>query len=375
MTASPALLVCRWLLLALLALGAVPAAAGDAPLRYDRRLETRAFIAELVAEYGFDRRELQRIFAQARYLPKVVAAMSRPMLAPPKWNEYAPQFLNPERIDAGLDFWRANATALARTRAEFGVPPEVIVAIIGVETHYGRNTGGYRVLDALSTLAFDYPRRADFFRNELKQFLLLTREAGVSPLVPRGSYAGAAGLPQFMPGSVRAYAVDYDGDGRIDLAGDPADAIGSVANFLARHDWQPGQPVLAPARIDPQAGDTVARKLDGGVSERRPLDAWARDGVNADPLPADLAPDPVGLLMLEETDGTSYWLAFANWYVLTRYNRSRLYATAVWQLAQALGTRRAEALRAEPNAPPAPDAVAAQPATAIATPSADAPAP
>ncbi len=333
------------------------AAARDAaPLRYDQRPETQAFIAELVADNAFDRRELGRLFAQANYQPKVVAAMSRPVLAPPKWSEYAPQFLNPDRIDAGLDFWRANAAALQRAQAEFGIPSAVIVAIIGVETYYGRNTGGYRVFDALTTLAFDYPRRGDFFRNELKQFLLLTRDQGISPLAPRGSYAGASGLPQFMPGSIRAYAVDYDGDGRIDLAGDPVDAIGSVANFLARHDWQPGQPVLARARIDPQAGEVVARSLDGGISERRPLDAWARDGVGADALPADLASDPVGLLMLEEADGPAYWLAFGNWYVLTRYNRSRLYATVVWQLAQALSTARAAAPPIEEMRPrPDPD--------------------
>ncbi|MGH8850984.1 MAG: lytic murein transglycosylase B [Casimicrobiaceae bacterium] len=337
--------------IALVALCLAPAAPVAAPMRYDQRPETQAFIAELVADDAFDRRELGRLFAQATYQPKVVAAMSRPVLAPPKWSDYAPQFLNPERIEAGLDFWRANEVALQRAQAEFGIPSAVIVAIIGVETYYGRNTGGYRVFDALTTLAFDYPRRADFFRDELKQFLLLTRDQGISPLVPRGSYAGASGLPQFMPGSMRAYAIDYDGDGRIDLAGDPVDAIGSVANFLARHDWRPGQPVLARARIDPQASEGVARSLDGGISERRPLDAWARDGVGADALPSDLPADPPGLLMLEEADGPSYWLTFGNWYVLTRYNRSPLYATAVWQLAQALDSARAGASRTEEAAP------------------------
>lgn len=359
-SSAAARVVARVLLLGLLAIRIAPLAAaeGDPALRYDRRQDTRAFIAELAADYAFDRRELSHLFAQARYQPRVVAAMSRPVLAPPKWNEYAPQFLNAERVDAGLDFWRSNEPALERAQAEFGVPAEVIVAIIGVETYYGRNTGGYRVFDALTTLAFDYPRRGDFFRNELKQFLLLSRDQGFSPLAPRGSYAGASGLPQFMPGSTRAYAVDYDGDGRIDLAGDPVDAIGSVGNFLARHGWQPGQPVLAPARIDSQSGEAVASKLDGGISERRPLEAWRRDGVEAEALPADLAPDPVGLLMLEEADGPSYWLAFANWYVLTRYNRSRLYATAVWQLAQALVAKRAEASRAEQLTRPSPDPAA-----------------
>jgi membrane-bound lytic murein transglycosylase B len=345
-----------------------PAAEAVAPLRYDQRPETRAFIAELVAEHGFARRDLAHLFAHARYQPRIVAAMSRPMLSPPKWYEYAPQFLSRERVDGGLEFWRANAATLARAQSEFGVPAEVIVAIIGVETFYGRNTGGYRVFDALTTLAFDYPRRSDFFRNELKQFLLLAREQGISPLVPRGSYAGASGLPQFMPGSVRAYAVDYDGDGRIDLSAEPADAIGSVGNYLARHDWQPGAPVLAAARVDPTASEAVLRTLDGGVSERRSLDAWARDGVGADTLPGDPGSDPVGLLMLEEAEGPSYSLVFGNWYVLTRYNRSRLYATAVWQLAQALVTARGEATRTEP--PTRPGATPAEATPAVSDPNA-----
>jgi len=221
--------------------------------------------ADLVARACFDERK-----------------MPRPVLEPPKWYEYAPQFLSAERIDGGLEFWRANEATLARAESEFGVPAEVIVAIIGVETLYGRNTGRYRVFDALTTLAFDYPRRGDFFKNELKEFLLLARDQGVSPLEAKGSYAGASGLPQFMPGSVRAYAVDYDGDGRIDLSAEPADAIGSVGNFLAQHDWQRGAPVLAEARVDPAASEAVLRTLDGGLSERRPLEAWVRDGVSAD---------------------------------------------------------------------------------------------
>ncbi len=354
-----ALRCARWALKMSLAVLVVTALVGAGtaeaavPLRYDQRPETRAFIAELVAEHAFGRRDLARLFSHARYQPRIVEAMSRPVLEPPKWYEYAPQFLSAERIDGGLEFWRANEATLARAESEFGVPAEVIVAIIGVETFYGRNTGRYRVFDALTTLAFDYPRRGDFFKNELKEFLLLARDQGISPLEAAGSYAGASGLPQFMPGSVRAYAVDYDGDGRIDLSAEPADAIGSVGNFLARHDWQPGAPVLAQARVDPAASEAVLRTLDGGLSERRPLEAWVRDGVSADALPADPGSDPVGLLMLEDVASPSYWLVFGNWYVLTRYNRSRLYATAVWQLAQALVAARTEAVHAEPPTVPA----------------------
>ena len=212
----------------------------------------------------------------------------------------------------------------------------MVVAIIGVETYYGRNTGSYRVFDALTTLAFDYPRRAEFFRGELKQFLLLAREQGISPLAPKGSYAGAMGLPQFMPGSIRAYALDYDADGRVDLALGIADAIGSVAHFLARHGWQARQPVMTPARIEAVDPDIITRKLDGGIAERRSLAEWVSDGITGFAFPGDLSSDPVGLLMLEEEAGPTYWLVFNNWYVLTRYNRSRLYASAVWELAQAI---------------------------------------
>jgi membrane-bound lytic murein transglycosylase B len=359
--ARPALRCLLISLAALLAATAPVAAAAQAiaPQRYDQRPETREFITELVTEHGFSRRDLTHLFAHARYQPRIVAAMSRPVLAPPKWYEYAPQFLSRERIEGGLEFWRANAATLARAQGEFGVPAEVIVAIIGVETFYGRNTGSYRVFDALTTLAFDYPRRSDYFRNELKQFLLLARDQKISPLLPKGSYAGAAGLPQFMPGSVRAYAVDYDGDGRIDLSGEPADAIGSVGNYLARHDWKQGAPVLTAARVDPSASEALLRTLDGGVSERRPLEAWVRDGVGADVLPAYPGADPVGLLMLEEAEGFTYWLVFGNWYVLTRYNRSRLYATAVWQLAQGLVAARGEPSSTGPGRPEATPAAAA----------------
>ncbi len=251
-----------------------------------------------------------------------------------------------------------NAATLARAQSEFGVPAEVIVAIIGVETFYGRNTGSYRVFDALTTLAFDYPRRSDFFRSELEAVSAARARPGHFAAGAQGFVRRRIGLPQFMPGSVRAYAVDYDGDGRIDLSAEPADAIGSVANYLARHDWQPGAPVLAQARVDPATSEAVLRNLDGGVSERRPLDAWTRDGVSADPLPADPGSDPVGLADAGGTPtGPSYWLVFGNWYVLTRYNRSRLYATAVWQLAQALVAARGEATRSEvpirPDATPA----------------------
>lgn len=305
------------------------------------REDVRAFVDELVQEHGFARGAVERWIGDARVQPRIVELMNRPVLEPPKWFEYAPPFLSAERVASGLAFWSAHAAALARVERDTGVPAEVIVAILGVETAYGRVTGSHRVIDALVTLAFEYPRRAAFFRGELKEFLLLAREHGISPLVPRGSYAGAMGLPQFMPGSYRRYAVAYEGGGRPDLWRSAPDAIASVASYFVRHDWKPGQPVLLRATLDPAQRDALLRRLDGGLAERRPLAAWNRDGAVTQPLPVDVEPDPVGLLLLEESAAaSSTWFAFHNFYVITRYNRSRLYATAVWQLAQALKARR-----------------------------------
>jgi membrane-bound lytic murein transglycosylase B len=309
---------------------------------YEQRGDVRAFIDELVRDHGFSRKTLTRWFRDVRYQPKIVEAMERPIVAPPKWFEYAPQFLTAARIDGGVAFWQEHADALARAELDFGVPPEIIVAIVGVETFYGRNVGSYRVIDALTTLAFDYPRRAAFFRGELRQFLLLAREEKFSPLVPKGSFAGAFGVAQFMPGSVRAYAIDYDGDGRIDLGQSGDDAVGSIANYLARHDWLRGQPIWSKAMIASSQREAVLRRLDGGLSERRPLEAWNADGVAAERLPDPMSPEPVGLLALEtadadgDTDAQDLRIVFPNFYVITRYNKSRLYASAVTSLAEAI---------------------------------------
>jgi len=264
----------------------------------------------------------------------------RPFVEPPKWYEYAPRFLSADRVDTGVAFMRRNAAALQRAQDEYGVPPEIVTAIIGVETFYGRNLGSHRVIDALSTLAFDYPRRASFFRGELKQFLLFAREQHISPLDPKGSFAGAVGVPQFMPGSVRRYAIDFDGDGHVDLWRSEEDAIGSVANYLARHDWLRGQPIALPAFIADSGRDAALQRIDGNLSERRPLSAWNADNVWAVAAPADLSPEPVGLLQLEEQpsgdDNASYWIACPNFYAITRYNKSPLYAAAVWRLSELL---------------------------------------
>ena len=303
---------------------------------YAQRPEVRDFIAMMAADHEFDARLLSKLFAQVQPQSSTIRAMSAPMTTPPKWFEYAPQFLGSDRIAQGVAFRERHRAVLERAEREYGVPAEVIVAIIGVETYYGKVAGRYRVLDALSTLAFDYPRRADFFREELKQFLLLTREWKMSPLTPRGSFAGAMGLPQFMPGSFRRYAVDFDGDGHIDIWGNVPDAVGSVGNFLSRHGWQKGQPVLLPATVDPVAANNALG--DGGLSERRDYLAWTAINIAvSDPAATEIDPQwQAALVLLDQNDGPTYRLGFNNFYVLTRYNRSRLYATAVWDLSQAI---------------------------------------
>ena len=324
-------------------------ARAPAALSYANRRDVRRFIDELVRDEGFPRASLVRWLGDARYQQRIVDAMQRPLLAPPKWYEYAPRFIDEEHIGAGVEFWLAHEQALDRAETEFGVPPEIVVAIVGVETFYGRNTGGFRVIDALTTLAFDYPRRAPYFRNELREFLLFARDEKLSPLTPRGSHAGAMGLPQFMPGSLRRYAIDFDGDGRIDLWNSGDDVVGSVANYLARHDWVRGQPVWSKATVAASQRDAALARLDGGISERRPLAAWNADGVAAVDTPDPAVPEPVGLLLLEErpdppegesTDpaqpAESLWIVYPNFYVITRYNKSRLYAAAVASLAQEL---------------------------------------
>jgi membrane-bound lytic murein transglycosylase B len=301
---------------------------------YAQRPEVREFIAGFAAEQGFDTRALLRLFSHVQAQTSAIKAMSAPVTAPPKWFEYAPQFLNPERIGGGVGFRNMYRAALERAEREFGVPAEIITAIIGIESSYGRSAGRYRVLDALTTLAFDYPRRADYFREELKQFLLLTREWKISPLSPRGSFAGAMGVPQFMPTSYRRYAVDFDTDGRIDLWTDMDDVIGSVANFLSRHGWEPGHPVLVPVAVE--SAETRALVGDNGLSERRDYADWTALNVIARE-PAAIDPQWAAVLvLLEDSDGPGFRLGFNNFYVLTRYNRSRLYASAVWELAQAI---------------------------------------
>jgi membrane-bound lytic murein transglycosylase B len=290
----------------------------------------------MVERHGFSQRELERLFADARYLDQVLTLITPVPPAERSWQSYRELFVSPRRIEAGVQFWRRHARTLARAAQTSGVPPEIVVAILGVETQYGVNTGSYRVLDALATLAFDYPRRSAYFRSELEQFLLYVRESRADATSFRGSYAGAIGIPQFMPGSIRRFAVDFDGDGRRDLSASPADAIGSVANFLRAHGWASGEPVAVPARV---AGERGRAPIDGGVDplyradELRDLEVEFADTIDPD--------TPAVLIELATPDAPAeYLVGFWNFHVLTRYNRSSFYAAAVLQLAQSVKAAR-----------------------------------
>ena len=289
------------------------------------------FVREMTQDYGFVSEQLVELLAQAERKQGILDAISRPAERVKPWKEYRPIFLTDSRVAQGVDFWRENEAALARAEADFGVPAEVIVSIIGVETFYGRNTGSHRVIDALATLGFDYPPRQPFFRQQLKEFLLLTREEQVDPLTLTGSYAGAMGLPQFMPSSFRAYAVDFDDDGRIDIWKNPTDAIGSAANYFKQHGWKAGEPVVARAMVK---GERHAEGLTEGLepvlkaAELHEL-GWHSDDTIAD----DTA---VTAFRLEGAEGDEYWIGLPNFYVITRYNRSVMYAMAVHQLAEQL---------------------------------------
>ncbi len=318
-------------LLIVLALAAGAVHAQGAP--YARRAEVRAFVREMVARHGFVERELQFLFSRARRDTAALRAIEAPKDPRAKsWRGYRARFVTPARIAEGAEFWRRQARPLERAAAEHGVPAEIVVAIIGVETVYGRQTGSHRVIDALATLAFDYPARAEYFRSELEQYLLFVRDSDLDAFSVRGSYAGAIGIPQFMPGSYRRFAVDYDGDGAADLRASPADAIGSVANFLARHGWRRGEPVEVPAEV---SGESWRKVLEAGIEPLLTLGEARRFGVET---PAKLpAETKVALIELGTPGGaTEYRLGLRNFYVLTRYNRSSLYGAAVADLATAV---------------------------------------
>ena len=302
------------------------------------RPEVRAFVRDMVQRHAFKEAELLRVFKRAKREDAILDAIQAPPPnKAPSWEQYRNFFVSDRRIAAGLAFWYRNQEALERARRLYGVPEEFIVAIIGVETFYGRNTGRWRVVDALSTLAFDYPPRAAFFRRELEDFFIYARDVGVDSLSVKGSSAGAIGIPQFMPSTYLKYAVDFDGDGIADLVGSPTDAIGSVARFLKAHGWAAGELVQLDAKVD---GEDYRQYANDGPQPRYALGDLAKAGI----VPDSVAPADELLATLVElgnSDAPSeFRLGLQNFYVLTRYNRSYFYASAVADLAKALRTAR-----------------------------------
>ena len=327
-----------WAVRTLLGIGLAGVSAAQAlAADYDGSPQVAEFVEEMTRDYGFASEQLLALFAEVERKQAILDAISRPAEKVKPWKDYRPIFITDARIARGVDFWRQHQAALDKAEAEYGVPAQFIVAIIGVETFYGGNTGSWRVMDALSTLAFDYPPRAPFFRKELREFLMLTREEQVDPISLKGSYAGAMGLPQFMPSSFRAYAVDFDGDGHINIWNNPTDAIGSVASYFKRHGWQAGGQVASRvqaggARID----EGLTQGLDPvkTVAELREL-GWQAEDALADEL-------PVTAFRLEGAEGDEYWFGLPNFYTITRYNRSVMYAMAVNQLAELLVDARGQ---------------------------------
>ncbi len=295
------------------------------------RADVKAFIAEVSDQYGFKKKTLRAWLGAAQSQPAILEAMERPAEKAKLWYEYRPIFLTDRRIREGTQFWLAHRQELDRASLRSGVPPEILAAILGVETFYGRLTGNYRVIDALATLTFDYPPRAKFFRDELIQYLLLTRELRLDPLSPKGSYAGAMGAPQFMPSNYRRYAVDADADGRIDLWSNWADVCASVGNYLKEHGWNEGEPVLSEATV----GSAGAAELDGRkLALDDTVGSLREKGLDFDSsLPADA---PALLIAADEADGVHWRVGYSNFYAITRYNHSALYAMAVFDLANAI---------------------------------------
>lgn len=319
------------------------------------RPQVQAFVAHMQQEHGFDPQDTVWILRDAVPQPRIVEIMQRPAESTLAWWEYRARFLTDERIDGGVRIWREHRADLERIAAQTGVPAQYLVAITGVETFYGRITGTYRVLDALSTLAFDYPRRSEYFTRELAQFLLLTREEGIDPRSLKGSYAGAMGIAQFMPSSYRAYAADGTGDGSRDLWNWNADVFASIANYFTEHGWRRGEPVLAEARHDAPPDDPLKAEavLKDTVASLRTrgyrFDTSLSAGAQAMLVPAT------------QRTGTEWRVGFQNFYTITRYNRSLLYAMAVNDLADAIEQRYRDAGSPRVPGTPAPTTAPAAP--------------
>lgn len=315
-------------------LSAASRTAAPAAVSYAARADVQAFITRVAREDGLDRVWLAKTLDSAKHEPSVLAAIARPYEAKP-WYQYKPIFVNSARIAAGVAFWNAHAALLDAARERYGVSPAVIVAILGVESYYGRQKGGYSVLNALATLAFDYPPRSSFFKNELAQYLLMCHARGFDPAALTGSYAGAMGAPQFMPDSYRQYAVTFDGQAPPDIWNDWADIIASVANYFQAHGWQPDRLIAVPAAIPSVIAQVPATLTPTSVGALRQAGVDTSQGL-ADDTPAVLV-----ALTLEQ--GTEYWLGLHNFRVIMQYNASPLYAMAVTDLAARISEARTAA--------------------------------
>jgi membrane-bound lytic murein transglycosylase B len=349
------------------------ALAGAAPtaLAFDTsRADVAAFIAEMRERHGFTSDELSGVLTQAETRPVIITAISRPAEKTMPWHEYRARFMTERRVTRGREVARDEAVALHKATAASGVPAAVLLGIVGVETFYGEITGKFRVIDALGTLAFDYEPRAKYFRGELEQFLLMTREESIDPLLPLGSYAGAMGIPQFMPTSFRSYAVDGGGDGHRDLWSDWSDVFASVGNYLKVHGWRSGEPVMTTA-------DVSAADIDGIETQKLDLSTTIGElrkrGVKLDTgLPAD---SKAVLIRLEGASGAEYRVGFTNFYAITRYNRSAMYASVVSDLADAVQPPAAFESTSAPAASACPPGTDAPATPAPANPSRTSPQP
>ena len=331
------MLLAAWLLF----VGATFSTLAQAPAKVKLKPDVEKFISQMVQQHQFNEAALRRIFAQLKGNDGVVKAINAPATSKP-WHEFKNIFVTPTRTSGGVTFWNENAEQLKRARDIYGVPEEIIVSIIGIESIYGKRTGSFRVIDALYTLGFEMPERATYFRGEMEQFLLLTRENRLDPLAVKGSFAGALGMPQFMPTSYRRFAVDFDSDGKIDLWENLTDIIGSVAHYLQYFGWVAGQPIVVPARI---SGTEYKDIVEKGFKPHLTLEQMLPKGVEPTET---VAPELVaGLFGLELEQGQEYWLALNNFYAITRYNRSKNYAMAVYLLAGAIARERDAQLAAQ----------------------------
>lgn len=295
---------------------------------FAQRKDVQKFIKSMVKHHGFNQKQLTDTLNQVQLQPKIIESMERPY-EKKNWDAYQKLFLTPQRLEGGIKFWKENQKTLEKAEKKYNIPANVIVAIIGVETLYGKHQGNYRVLDALSTLAFNYPKRSKFFKKELREYLIMCKELNIAPTEYLGSYAGAMGKPQFMPSSYRYYAVDFSGNGKKDLINDNADAIGSVANYFHRHGWKLNQGVAQPAVLKPTTLKKIKTNQKAASYSMKKIQA-----AGLHPKTAALnSPTKAGVIELTTDQGKEYWLAYHNFYVITKYNTSPQYALAVYLLS------------------------------------------